>query len=261
MTRSSPTSTSAFTSRSGVSDVTYVCEPKLDGLAITLRYENGVFVQGATRGDGTTGEDVTGNLRTVRSLPLELFPQDGVKVPAVLEVRGEVFIRKEDFKKLNEKREEEGEPLFVNPRNTAAGSLRQLDPKMTAARPLVHLPLRVRGHRGRRPLQDAHREAGVPQDARAAGQPLRARPGPRRRARRVRRPPSKRRHALPYEVDGMVVKVDGEDLRLRLGQVSKSPRWAVAYKFPPEEESTRVENIEVQVGRTGALTPVAHLTP
>lgn len=244
----------------GLSQVGYVCEPKLDGLAISLRFEDGRFVQGATRGDGTTGEDVTGNLRTIKSLPLELFPQDGVKVPRRLEVRGEVFIRKEDFRKLNEKREEAGESLFANPRNAAAGSLRQLDPKETAARPLsVYLYECVPGDGV--PAFKTHTEKleylktlGLPinryQHADGAD-------GVRQRYDES----LKGRHALPFEVDGMVVKVDDEDLRRRLGQVSKSPRWAVAYKFPPEEESTTVEDIGIQVGRTGALTPVAHLKP
>ncbi|RKH89728.1 NAD-dependent DNA ligase LigA [Corallococcus sp. AB045] len=244
----------------GLSQVGYVCEPKLDGLAISLRFEDGRFVQGATRGDGTTGEDVTGNLRTIKSLPLELFPQDGVKVPKRLEVRGEVFIRKEDFRKLNEKREEAGESLFANPRNAAAGSLRQLDPRETAARPLsVYLYECVPGDGV--PAFKTHTQKleylktlGLPinryQHADGAD-------GVRQRYDES----LKGRHALPFEVDGMVVKVDDEDLRRRLGQVSKSPRWAVAYKFPPEEESTTVEDIGIQVGRTGALTPVAHLKP
>lgn len=245
---------------SGESEVTYVCEPKLDGLAITLRYENGVFIQGATRGDGTTGEDVTANLRTVRSLPLQLLPQGGVKVPPVLEVRGEVFIRKADFKKLNEQREAEGEPLFVNPRNTAAGSLRQLDPKMTAARPLAIYLYEYVPTEGA-PTFKTHADKleylktlGLPMNRYERVQGLDG-------VRKEYQESIKRRHGLPFEVDGMVVKVDNEDLRLRLGQVSKSPRWAVAYKFPPEEESTLVESIDVQVGRTGALTPVANLKP
>ncbi|WAM24675.1 NAD-dependent DNA ligase LigA [Myxococcus sp. NMCA1] len=244
----------------GLPGITYVCEPKLDGLAIALRYEKGAFIQGATRGDGTTGEDVTGNLRTIRSLPMSLFPQDGVKVPDVLEVRGEVFIRKKDFQKLNEKREEEGEPLFANPRNAAAGSLRQLDPRMTAARPLsVFLYECVPGEGV--PVFKTHIEKleylktlGLPINQYRRAEGLEG-------VREAYDASLKGRHELPFEVDGMVVKVDDEDQRKRLGQVSKSPRWAVAYKFPPEEESTEVMDIGIQVGRTGALTPVAHLKP
>ncbi|XXF76488.1 NAD-dependent DNA ligase LigA [Myxococcaceae bacterium GXIMD 01537] len=238
----------------------YVCEPKLDGLAISLRFEKGRFVQGATRGDGTTGEDVTSNLRTIRSLPLELLPQDGVQVPEALEVRGEVFIRKADFKKLNEQREKEGEPLFANPRNAAAGSLRQLDPKITASRPLsVYLYECVPGpgvpaFQTHTQKLDYLKTLGLPVNRHVRVEGVE---GIRQEYTRS----LEGRHALPFEVDGMVVKVDDEDQRRRLGQVSKSPRWAVAYKFPPEEESTLVEKIDIQVGRTGALTPVAHLKP
>lgn len=244
----------------GAPSVTYVCEPKLDGLAIALRYEKGVFVQGATRGDGTTGEDVTGNLRTIRSLPMELFPLDDTPVPAVLEVRGEVFIRKADFKKLNDKREEEGEPLFANPRNAAAGSLRQLDPKETAARPLSVYLYECLATEGV-PAFKSHTEKlgylkslGLPTNHAVHAEGIDG-------VRQAYDNALKGRHELPFEVDGMVVKVDDEDQRKRLGQVSKSPRWAVAYKFPPEEESTEVLDIGIQVGRTGALTPVAHLKP
>ncbi len=244
----------------GLSPIRYVCEPKLDGLAISLRYEKGRFVQGATRGDGTTGEDVTSNLRTIRGLPLELLPQDGVKVPAELEVRGEVFIRKADFKKLNEQREKEGEQLFANPRNAAAGSLRQLDPKITASRPLSIYLYECVPTQGV-PTFKSHTEKleylktlGLPANRYV---PVEGVEG----IRREYDASLKGRHDLPFEVDGMVVKVDDEDQRRRLGQVSKSPRWAVAYKFPPEEEATLVEQIGIQVGRTGALTPVAHLKP
>ena len=244
----------------GLPSVTYVCEPKLDGLAIALRYEKGTFVQGATRGDGTTGEDVTSNLRTIRSLPMALFPQDGAKVPEVLEVRGEVFIRKKDFQKLNEKREEEGEPLFANPRNAAAGSLRQLDPKVTASRPLSVFLYECVPTEGM-PAHKTHVEKleylkalGLPINQYRLAEGLEG-------VRAAHDASLKGRHELPFEVDGMVVKVNDEDQRKRLGHVSKSPRWAVAYKFPPEEESTEVLDIGIQVGRTGALTPVAHLKP
>ncbi|MFL5351273.1 NAD-dependent DNA ligase LigA [Archangium sp.] len=246
--------------QTGLSQVAYVCEPKLDGLAITLRYEQGRFVRGATRGDGTEGEDVSGNLRTIRSLPMELLPQDGVRVPGAIDVRGEVFISKKDFKKLNDKREEEGEPLFANPRNAAAGSLRQLDPRITASRPLsLYLYECVPGEgvpafRSHAEKLEYLKSLGLPVNRYVR---VESAEGVREQYRKSQ----EGRHALPFEVDGMVVKVDSEDLRQRLGQVSKSPRWAVAYKFPPEEESTLVEDIQVYVGRTGALTPVAHLKP
>ncbi len=246
--------------QTGLAKVGYVCEPKLDGLAITLRYEDGRFVRGATRGDGTEGEDVTGNLRTIRALPTELMAEPGVKVPGAIDVRGEVFISKKDFKRLNDTREAEGESLFANPRNAAAGSLRQLDPRITASRPLsLYLYECVPGEGV--PALRSHseklaylRSLGLPVNRAVAVEDVDG-------VRAQYRASLEGRHALPFEVDGMVVKVDEEDLRRRLGQVSKSPRWAVAYKFPPEEESTLVESIQVYVGRTGALTPVAHLKP
>ena len=243
----------------GVDPIAYVCEPKLDGLAVELAYQEGVFRQASTRGDGTIGEDVSQNLKTVRSVPLQLRTDEAIP-PAHLEVRGEVFIRKEDFRRLNEMREELGEPLFANPRNAAAGSLRQLDPKVTASRPLSLFIYEV-GTADGLPFQSHWQKL---EHLKRLGLPI----NPRNRqalglpeVRSAYQDFLDHRHALPYEVDGMVVKVDSEDQRRRLGQVSKSPRWAIAYKFPPEEEETRVEDIGVTVGRTGALTPVAYLTP
>jgi DNA ligase (NAD+) len=240
----------------GPAGVTYCCEPKMDGLAVELVYEDGRYVQGSTRGDGVIGEDVTANLRTIRGLPLVLRGE----VPRRIEVRGEVYIKKKDFLALNQRREAEGEPVYANPRNLAAGSLRQLDPKDTSARPLSIFLYEVGQVDGR--AFAAHQEKL--DFLKALGLPV----NPRNRlasgldgVREAYGALLAERHALPYEVDGLVVKVDSEDARLRLGQVSRSPRWAVAYKFPPEEETTRVERIEVQVGRTGALTPVAHLAP
>jgi len=240
----------------GSEPVEYVCEPKLDGLAVELVFENGHFVRGSTRGDGVTGENVTENLRTIRSVPLTLQPP----VPRYLEVRGEVFIRKADFKRLNAQREEAGEPLYVNPRNTAAGALRQLDPKVTATRPLSFFAYEIGDFEGRTFSSHWDKLTALA----ALGLPVnpknqRAHGGTQVRERYAAF--LAERHALTYEIDGMVVKVNSEDARLRLGQVSKSPRWAVAYKFPAEEEETRVENIDVSVGRTGALTPTAFLRP
>ncbi|TMB11579.1 MAG: NAD-dependent DNA ligase LigA [Deltaproteobacteria bacterium] len=232
----------------------YVVEPKLDGLAVTLRYENGRLVQGATRGDGLTGEDVTANLRTIKMVPLQL----GGRPPAVFEARGEVFINKRDFVRMNEEREKAGEPTFVNPRNCAAGSLRQLDPRITAQRPLSIFFYEV----GETPglTFATHweklallRELGLrtnPENALCESLPE-----VKEKYRRM----LAMRHELPYEIDGSVVKVDSEDQRRRLGAVSRTPRWAIAYKFPAEEEATTVEDIFVSVGRTGALTPVAAL--
>ncbi|WP_373045645.1 NAD-dependent DNA ligase LigA [Vulgatibacter sp.] len=235
--------------------IRYTCEPKFDGLAVELIYEEGRFVQGSTRGDGEVGEDVTGNLRTIRSVPLRLHGT----APARLEVRGEVVMFKRDFAALNRRQEEAGEKVFANPRNAAAGSLRQLDPKITASRPLTFFAYEVgesteafacHEEKLRRLAALGFKESGAWRIASGVEE-----------LKSYWKSILEQRHELPYEVDGVVVKVDDEDLRARLGQVSKSPRWAVAYKFPPEEETTRVEKIDVQVGRTGVLTPVAHLVP
>jgi DNA ligase (NAD+) len=249
----------------GPEDVVYVCEPKLDGLAVELVYVDGQLVEGATRGDGSVGEDVTANLRTIRVVPLVLrTPGAGPALPSRVEVRGEVFLRRADFARLNARREQEGEPLYVNPRNTAAGSLRQLDPGITASRPLSFFAYELGGWGHEAGASPFERHSQKLAWLEAVGFPV----NPENRTvtglEGVRTRHAgflARRHALAYEVDGMVVKLDGEDARRRLGQVSKSPRWAVAYKFPPEEARTKVESIEVNVGRTGALTPVAFLTP
>ncbi|MGO9832169.1 MAG: NAD-dependent DNA ligase LigA [Myxococcaceae bacterium] len=241
----------------GSAEVPYDCEPKLDGLAVELVYLDGALAEGSTRGDGLLGEEVTANLRTQRSVPLQLATQ---APPKRLEVRGEVFLRKADFLHLNERREREGEPTFANPRNAAAGSLRQLDPKVTAGRRLSLYIYEVgawdgpafHGHQAKLgwlgslglPVNPENRLVTGVEAVLAAHAEL-----------------LERRHALPYEVDGMVVKVDAEDSRRRLGTVSRSPRWAVAFKFPAEEARTRVLAIDVNVGRTGALTPVAFLEP
>ncbi len=237
--------------------VAYVCEPKMDGLAIELVYQHGRFVQGSTRGDGVIGEDVTANLRTIKNLPLAL---EGSDLPALLEVRGEVFIKKADFRRMNEKLLAQGEAAFVNPRNSAAGSLRQLDPKLTAQRPLALYVYEVGTVDGREfPSHEQKLQwlasLGLPVN------PLRfpavGFDGVKDAWTRL----LAQRHELPYEIDGLVVKVDSGDARARLGQVSKTPRWAIAWKFPPEEMEAQVESIEVQVGRTGAITPVANLRP
>jgi DNA ligase (NAD+) len=240
----------------GEDPVRYVVEPKLDGLAVTLTYENGRFVQGATRGDGLTGEDVTANLRTIKMVPLQLAADP----PARFEVRGEVFINKRDFVRMNEEREKAGEPTFVNPRNCAAGSLRQLDPRITAQRPLSIFfyetgdtpGLEFRTHAEKLELL---RQLGLRTNP--ENEPVESLDAVKDKYRRL----LVKRHDLPYEIDGAVIKVDSEDQRRRLGAVSRTPRWAVAWKFPAEEEATTVEDIFVSVGRTGALTPVAALKP
>ncbi len=242
----------------GMDHVEYAVEPKFDGLAISLVYENGFFVQAATRGDGYTGEDVTANVRTIRAIPMRLEAQSP---PSLLEVRGEVLMLKRDFERLNQQQEANGDKLFANPRNAAAGSLRQLDPKITAKRPLsffaygigatenipslathgammdflasLHLPVaKERGVvTGLEGLLAYYRNIGV------------------------------QRPSLPYDIDGVVYKVNSLRQQQELGFVSRAPRFAVAHKFPAQEALTLVEAIDVQVGRTGAITPVARLKP
>jgi DNA ligase (NAD+) len=238
-------------------DLTYVAELKIDGLAITLRYERGRFVQGATRGDGTTGEDVTANLRTIAALPAKL-PE-----PVTADVRGEVFMPKAEFARINAEREEAGLPLYANPRNSGAGSLRQKDPAVTAARLLSTWTYQLleEGPDGESALTT---QSAALARLTALGFPV----NPDHEAgldidgvidftERWR----DERHHLPYETDGVVVKVDRIDQQQRLGMVSRAPRWAIAYKFPPEQVETTLEDIVPYVGRTGTLTPVAHLTP
>lgn len=241
----------------GADAVEYSAEPKFDGLAINLRYERGVFVQGATRGDGTTGEDVTANLRTVRSIPLGLRD----RAPEVLDVRGEVVMLKRDFAALNERQRARGEKEFVNPRNAAAGALRQLDPRMTAARPLRFYGYGV-GSAEQLPGVKTHAE--VLERLQEAGVPV------SRERKTVRGVEGllgfyaslrSRRAELPYEIDGVVYKVNSIEQQAGLGFVSRAPRFAVAHKFPAEEALTEVIGIEVNVGRTGAITPVAKLKP
>ena len=236
----------------------YTGEPKYDGVAVTLRYERGVFALGATRGDGRRGEDVTHNLRTVRTLPLKLV---GKPFPEVLEVRGEVLMRRAAFAKLNQERAAEGLELFANPRNSTAGTLRQLDPQVAAARPLElfvygvgqgEAELGVRTHYE---LLARLRELGFRVDLRTIVQ------GEIATAQAFHDRLLRERDSLPYEIDGTVVKVNELALRERLGTLNRTPRWAVAVKFPPRQETTRVRDIETSVGRTGALTPVAVLEP
>ncbi|WP_084186968.1 NAD-dependent DNA ligase LigA [Cupriavidus sp. SK-4] len=237
--------------------VEYACELKFDGLAMSLRYEDGRLVQAATRGDGETGEDVTVNVRTIKAIPLKLRGQ----APAVLEVRGEVFMYRGDFDKLNERQAEAGEKTFVNPRNAAAGSLRQLDPRITAKRPLSFFAY------GLGELQGVDRPPthSVMLDGFAAlGLPVckdRAVVKGAQGLLDFYRDIGQRRDALPYDIDGVVYKVNALAEQERLGFVSRAPRFALAHKFPAQEMTTIVEDIEVQVGRTGAITPVARLKP
>ncbi|AOV18481.1 DNA ligase (NAD(+)) LigA [Acidihalobacter aeolianus] len=244
--------------RLGVEEaIGYVAEPKLDGLALSLRYEDGHLVQGATRGDGTTGEDITQNVRTIASIPLRLRG----KAPKVLEVRGEVYMPRAGFERMNAEAAERGDKLFANPRNAAAGSLRQLDPQITAARPLAFYAYGL-GETGDWPVPPRH--SAVLEALRGFGLPV---------SREIRcvegldgcleyyRDIGRRRAELPYEIDGVVYKVDNLAWQAELGFVARAPRFAIAHKFPAEEMPTRVLGVEFQVGRTGALTPVARLEP
>ncbi|MBE2924549.1 NAD-dependent DNA ligase LigA [Anoxybacillus flavithermus] len=240
--------------RQEVGDVRYVCELKIDGLAVSLRYEDGYFVQGATRGDGTTGEDITENLKTIRSLPLRLRKQ------VTIEVRGEAYMPRKSFEKLNEKRKMNGEELFANPRNAAAGSLRQLDPKVAASRQLDIFAYHVVNAE----------ELGILSHSAALNylDELGFKTNP---ARQVCETIDdvlayieqwhERRASLPYDIDGIVIKVDAFAQQKQLGATAKSPRWAIAYKFPAEEVVTQLVDIEISVGRTGVVTPTAILQP
>ena len=237
--------------------IEYIGEPKLDGLAVELVYEKGEFIRGSTRGDGFTGEDITENLKTIKGIPLKL---DIGNAPELLEIRGEVFINHEDFKKLNQQRQDEGLTIFANPRNCAAGSLRQLDSKITALRPLrifCYAPGEIIGYNFDSQNQfleyliecgfpvNSYRKLGYGKDFLLS----------------YFKEIENYRLDLPYDIDGVVFKVNSYNLQQRLGERSKSPRWAIAGKFKAQQETTKIINIEISVGRTGALTPVAKLDP
>ncbi len=241
----------------GVDSVEYVTELKMDGLAVSVRYENGILVLGATRGDGIRGEDVTANVKTIRNVPLRLYGDD---IPEVIEVRGEVIMFKKDFEELNKERERKGEPLFANPRNAAAGSLRQLDPKITAQRKLHMIAYGIGEVIGR--TFEKHFEIlkylekiGFSISPEAA-----VCPDIQEAIRRCKYYTA-HRNDYPFAADGVVIKVNDLKLQKKLGATSHEPRWAIAFKFPPEEAETVVRDIIVQVGRTGKLTPVAIFDP
>nr|HPI97460.1 NAD-dependent DNA ligase LigA [Synergistales bacterium] len=237
-------------------DLEYICEHKIDGLAVNIIYRDGRFLTGSTRGDGRTGENVTSNLRTIRSLPLILQHY----VEGEIEVRGEVYMKKEDFARINAIREDRGEPLFANPRNASAGSLRQLDPSVTASRPLAlfiyHLlkPEKM-GLNLQSDILNWLKTSGLPvqQDNRLCSN--------EDEVYAYIEEWREKRHHLPYVTDGVVIKVNDRSLWHDLGVTAKSPRWAIAFKYPPEEKFTRVLDIQVSVGRTGTLTPTAILEP
>lgn len=239
--------------------MTFCCEPKLDGLAVSILYENGSLVQAATRGDGTTGEDITANIRTIRNIPLKLNLENP---PARLEVRGEVFMPQKGFNILNERALEKGEKTFANPRNAAAGSLRQLDPKVTRQRPLELNAYSIGIYESDDELPSTHyarlqwlKSIGIPVNGE-----IRLATGREELLKFYAEIQSKRPN-LGYDIDGTVLKVNDIALQEQLGFISRSPRWAIAYKFPAQEEMTVLNDVEFQVGRTGAITPVAKLEP
>ena len=239
-------------------DLIYCCELKLDGLAVSILYENGVLVQAATRGDGTTGEDITANVRTIRAIPLRLR---GDNIPQRLEVRGEVFLPQAGFEKINEEARRTGGKVFANPRNAAAGSLRQLDPRITAKRPLTFFCYGVGALTGGE-LPESH--SGRLQQFKAWGLPVSDRVTLCHTPEEVLtyyRKVEEDRPNLGFDIDGVVIKVDSLALQEQLGFVARAPRWAVAFKFPAQEQMTFVRDVEFQVGRTGAITPVARLEP
>lgn len=242
-------------------EIEYFCELKFDGLSMELVYENGTLVRALTRGDGTVGEDVTQNIKTIKSIPLKL----GKGAPEVLEVRGEVLMFKEDFARLNEIQQENGQQTFANPRNAAAGSMRQLDPRITASRPLKFFAYAL-GHtegvtfKTQENIQEAFAEHGIPTALKTSPNLVQIAKGPQEVVDFYHRI-EKVRPNLPFDIDGVVIKVNSLRLQDDLGLVARSPRWATAAKFKPEQATTVVEDINVQVGRTGALTPVAIMTP
>ena len=239
-------------------EIDYYCELKFDGLAVNLTYEHGIFVCGATRGDGATGEDVTANLRTIKTIPLKL---SDTSPPKLLEIRGEVIMFKQDFASMNRRQHEAGEKEFVNPRNAAAGALRQLDPRMTAQRPLRFFAYGIGDQVGAMPTEThgalLKKLSAASLPVNNLGRVCRAAEGVLEFYREI----GALRGSLPYEIDGVVYKVDRLEYQNQLGFVSRAPRFAIAHKFPAQEALTEVIDIDVQVGRTGALTPVARLKP
>lgn len=233
----------------------FVAEPKIDGLSASLRYENGTLVQAATRGDGTTGENITANVRTIKGLPHQL-PKP---FPDVVEIRGEIYLNREDFAHLNATREAEDEPVFANPRNAAAGSVRQLDPSVTAGRPLRFFAYEL-GATDVHPKSQHEKRALIKKWGFDLNEPSQVCKSPADLLAYYRAMEEKR-HALPFDIDGVVYKLDDAALQERLGFVSRAPRWAIAHKFAAEQAETKLHKILIQVGRTGALTPVAELEP
>lgn len=241
--------------------VEYTCEPKYDGLAVELIYENGKLVQASTRGDGLTGEDITDNVKTIKEVPLRLIEESDIEIPDRLILRGEVFMRKGEFEELNKRRTERDKKTFANPRNAAAGSLRQLDPKITAERPMHIYFFQVAsaeevGFENQWQVMEALPGLGV-----RVNNELNRKCEGIEQVKEIYRELEENRHTLPYEIDGMVCKVNSFADQDKLGYRTNNPRWAIAWKFSPKRATTKIKSIEVQVGRTGKLTPIAMLEP
>ncbi|WP_395657523.1 NAD-dependent DNA ligase LigA [Nocardioides sp.] len=247
--------------RDGVTDPALLCELKVDGLAINLLYEGGRLVRALTRGDGTTGEDVTPNVRTIDSVPHRLTGTDEFPVPELLEVRGEVFLPVTSFERLNEAMTEAGKPVFANPRNAAAGSLRQKDPRVTASRALGMVCHGIGARRGFEPEAQSHAYEALAAWGLATSDQVRVLPTLADVEKYVENAGEHRHTIVPYEIDGVVIKVDDVTLQRRLGSTSRAPRWAIAFKYPPEEVNARLLEIRVNVGRTGRVTPYGVMEP
>jgi DNA ligase (NAD+) len=247
--------------RDGVESPDLLCELKVDGLAINLLYERGRLVRALTRGDGRTGEDVTPNVRTIDSVPHRLTGTDAFPVPELIEVRGEVFLPVEAFERLNEQMTDAGKPVFANPRNAAAGSLRQKDPRVTATRALGMVCHGVGERRGFEPKAQSHAYEALAAWGLPTSDQVRVVPTLAEVEKYVANAGDQRHSLVPYEIDGVVVKVDDVALQRRLGSTSRAPRWAIAFKYPPEEVNAKLLSIEVNVGRTGRVTPYGVMEP
>jgi DNA ligase (NAD+) len=246
--------------REGITDPAYLCELKVDGLAINLLYEDGRLVRALTRGDGRTGEDVTPNVKTIDSIPHRLAPSDDFPTPSLLEVRGEVFLPVEAFERLNESMVDAGKPMFANPRNAAAGSLRQKDPKVTASRALGMVCHGIGARKGFEPVAQSQAYAALEAWGLPTSDRVRVVQGLEPVEEFVEHY-GEHRHDVEHEIDGVVVKVDDVSLQRRLGSTSRAPRWAIAYKYPPEEVNAKLLAIEVNTGRTGRVTPFGRMEP
>ncbi|HTW14562.1 MAG TPA: NAD-dependent DNA ligase LigA [Nocardioides sp.] len=247
--------------RDGIEAPELLCELKVDGLAINLLYENGLLVRALTRGDGTTGEDVTPNVRTIDSVPRRLSGTEEFPVPELIEVRGEVFLPVAAFERLNESMTDAGKPVFANPRNAAAGSLRQKDPRVTATRALGMVCHGIGERRGFEPKAQSHAYEALAAWGLPTSEAVRVVPTLREVEAFIADAGERRHTIVPYEIDGVVVKVDDVALQRRLGSTSRAPRWAIAFKYPPEEVNAKLLSIEVNVGRTGRVTPYGVMEP